>query len=101
MPKPYSQDLHDRVIDAVERGKKSRRTAARRYKISESMGIKWLGVERDGSREPVGQGGHRLPSWRRTVIFWKLRAPRSRTSRVIPTVMTADRCGPIFALRWM
>ena len=24
MPKPYSQDLHDRVIDAVERGKMSR-----------------------------------------------------------------------------
>jgi hypothetical protein len=34
MPKPYSQDLHDRVIDAVERGKKSRRTAARRYKMN-------------------------------------------------------------------
>ena len=36
MPKPYSQDLRDRVIDAVERGEMSRRAAARRYAISEN-----------------------------------------------------------------
>ena len=49
MPKPYSQDLRDRVSDAVERGKMSRRAAARRYEISESVAIKWLErVERDG-----------------------------------------------------
>jgi transposase len=60
MPKPYSQDLRGRVIDAVERGEMSRRAAARRYKISESVAIKWLErVERQGSREPVGHGGHR------------------------------------------
>ena len=60
MPKPYSQDLRDRVIDAVKRGEMSRRAAARRYEISESVAIKWLErVERDGSREPVGHGGHR------------------------------------------
>src|SRR6478609_1126791 len=59
MPKPYSQDLRDRVIDAVKRGL-SRRAAARHYEISESVAIKWLErVERDGSREPVGHGGHR------------------------------------------
>jgi putative transposase len=40
MPKPYSQDLRDRVIDAVERGEMSRRAAARRYAISESVAIK-------------------------------------------------------------
>lgn len=60
MPKPYSQDLRDRVIDAVERGDMSRRPAARRYEISESVAINWLErLERDGSREPVGHGGHR------------------------------------------
>jgi transposase len=60
MPKPYSQDLRDRVIDAVETGKMSRRAAARHYAVSQSAAIKWLErVERDGSREPVGHGGHR------------------------------------------
>ena len=60
MAKPYSQDLRDRVIDAVERGKMSRRAAGRRYGISESVAIKWLErLERYGSRGPVGHGGHR------------------------------------------
>jgi transposase len=60
MAKPDSQDLRDHVIDAVERGKMSRRAAGRHYAISESAAIKWLErVERHGSREPVGHGGHR------------------------------------------
>jgi transposase len=60
MAKPYSQDLRDRVIDAVARGKMSRRAAGRHYAISESVAIKWLErLERQGSREPVGHGGHR------------------------------------------
>ena len=38
----------------------SRRAAAQRYAISRSVAIKWIErVERDGSREPVGHGGHR------------------------------------------
>ena len=60
MAKPYSQDLRDRVIDAVKRGRLSRRAAGRRYEVSESVAIKWLErLERQGSREPVGHGGHR------------------------------------------
>ena len=60
MAKPYSQDLRDRVIDAVERGKLSRRVAGRHYEVSESLAIKWLEhLERHRSREPVGHGGHR------------------------------------------
>jgi len=39
MPKPYSQDLRDRVTDAVERGEISRLAAARGYEISESVAI--------------------------------------------------------------
>ena len=42
MAKPYSQDLRDRVIEAVERGKMSRRAAGRHYAISEFVAIKWL-----------------------------------------------------------
>ena len=60
MAKPYSQDLRDRVIDAVRKGTMSRRSAARRYAVSEFVAVKWLErVEREGSREPVGHGGHR------------------------------------------
>jgi transposase len=52
--------LRDRVIEAVERGKMSRREAGRHYEVSKSAAIKWLErLERYGSREPVGHGDHR------------------------------------------
>jgi transposase len=60
MSAAYSQDLRNRVIDAVEKEGMSRRAAARRFGVSESAAIKWMqGVERRGSRKPVGTGGHR------------------------------------------
>ena len=60
MPKPFSQDLRNRVIDAVEKGGMSCRAAARRYEVSESTAIKWLErYRRDGLRGPAGHGGHR------------------------------------------
>jgi transposase len=82
MAKPYSQDLRDRVIDAVKRGEMSRRAAARRYEISESVAIKWLGrIERDGSREPAGHGGHRASKLMAHRDFLEACGPRNRTSR--------------------
>ena len=60
MAKSYSQDLRNRVIDAVEREGMSCRAAARRFGVGESTAIKWLGrYRRTGSRTPVGTGGHR------------------------------------------
>jgi transposase len=60
MPKPYSQDLRNRVIDAAEAGGMSCRAAARRYEVSFSTAIKWLErYRREGLRGPVGHGGHR------------------------------------------
>ena len=60
MPKAYSQDLRDRVIDAVESDGISRRVAARRFGVSDSIAVKWLErLKRHGSRTPVGHGGHR------------------------------------------
>ena len=59
MPKAYSQDLRERVIDAVQNGA-SRRETARRFGVSEASAIKWVQrVERSGARGPVGTGGHR------------------------------------------
>jgi transposase len=60
MGKGYSQDLRDRVIDAVVDEKMSRRAAAQRFGVGESSAIRW--VERylgTGARAIVGTGGHR------------------------------------------
>jgi transposase len=82
MAKPYSQDLRDRVIDAVERGKMSRRAAGRRYGISESVAIKWLErLERYGSRGPVGHGGHRASKLMPHRNFLEATGLSNRTSR--------------------
>ena len=80
MPKPYSQDLRDRVIDAVERGGMSRRAAARRYEISKSVVIKWVErFERDGRRTHGGQGGlSGGQAEAASVMFCRLRGPRRR-----------------------
>jgi transposase len=88
MAKPYSQDLRDRVIDAVKRGEMSRRAAARRYEISESVAIKWLErVERDGSREPVGHGGHRASKLMPHREFLEAARAENRTSRFRPSAI--------------
>jgi transposase len=56
----YSQDLRDRVIDAVAMEGMSRRGASERFGVSESAAIKWLQrYQKTGARTPVGTGGHR------------------------------------------
>ena len=60
MARAYSQDLRDRVIDAVTREGLSRRAAARRFGVSSASAIKWLQrVHRTGERGSAGTGGHR------------------------------------------
>jgi transposase len=60
MRKAYSQDLRERVIDAVEKEGMSCRAAARRYNVSASTAIKWLGAyRRVGQRAPSQVRGHR------------------------------------------
>ena len=56
----YSQDLRDRVIDAVELDGMSRRGAARRFGVSESSAIRWVErYKKTGKRTAIGTGGHR------------------------------------------
>jgi transposase len=56
----YSQDLRDRVIDAVFVEGMSRRAAAARFGVSDSAAIKWVGrVERGGSRTAAKIGGYK------------------------------------------
>lgn len=60
MGRAYSQDLRDRVIEAVAKDGMSCRAASRRFGASESSAIKWLQRYRKTSkRTPVGTGGHR------------------------------------------
>jgi transposase len=55
----YSQDLRDRVIDAVDREGMSRRAAAARFGVSESSAIKWVQrFEQNGSRAASKMGGY-------------------------------------------
>jgi transposase len=60
MASAYSQDLRDRVIDAVIRGGMSGRAAVARFGVSESSAIKWVQrFERNGSR--AGEQNRRIP----------------------------------------
>lgn len=60
MASSYSQDLRERVIDAVELEGMRRRAAARRFGVSAATAIKWVQrYRRTGERGPVGSGGHR------------------------------------------
>ena len=56
----YSQDLRDLVIDAVAHGGMSRRGAAERFGVSDSVAVKWVErFERTGSRSASQMGGYR------------------------------------------
>jgi putative transposase len=59
MTRPYSQDLRDRVIAAVEEEGLSRREAARRYRISITAAVRWLQAAQQGRRTALAQGGDR------------------------------------------
>ena len=60
MGRPYSMDLRDRVVEAVEKKGLSRRKAAERFGVSISTAIKWLArVEATGSVAPDRMGGRK------------------------------------------
>jgi transposase len=59
MPKPYSDDLRERVIGTVEAGA-SRREAAESFNLCPSSAVKWLQRWRDtGSAKAKPTGGSR------------------------------------------
>lgn len=60
MARPYSLDLRERVILAVERDGLSRNEAARRFGVAISTAVNWLRRHRDtGSVAPGKMGGHK------------------------------------------
>ncbi|HEY1363697.1 MAG TPA: IS630 transposase-related protein [Xanthobacteraceae bacterium] len=61
MPKAYSCDLRERVIEAVETGA-SRREAAERFEVSVASAVKWLQRWREEkSAAPKSRGGSISP----------------------------------------
>ena len=61
MPKAYSGDLRERVIEAVAAGA-SRREAAERFEVSVASAVKWLQRWRDhNSATPKPCGGSVSP----------------------------------------
>jgi transposase len=60
MPRAHAQDVRDQVIDAVVHDGHSRRSAARRFGVSETAAIDWVRrYERAGDRRCAATRGHR------------------------------------------
>jgi putative transposase len=60
MGKPYSMDLRERVVAAVEQEGMSRQAAAARYGVAPSTAINWVRRFREkGSVAPGQMGGHK------------------------------------------
>lgn len=61
MVRPYSTDLRERVVEAVEEGA-SRRETAMRFGVSAATAVRWADRHRQtGSVAPGKVGGHRKP----------------------------------------
>jgi putative transposase len=60
MGRPYSMDIRERVVLAVEQGGMSRRQAAGHFGVAASTAINWVGrFRRTGSAAPGQMGGQK------------------------------------------
>jgi putative transposase len=79
MGKPYSMDLRERVVAAVERDGLSRNAAARRFGIGISTAINWVRRFRErGSVAPGQMGGHKPKKIRGEHRLWLLERIRGK-----------------------
>lgn len=74
MTRPFSNDLRERVVSAVDGGL-SRRAAAERFGVAVSTAIKWVARwRRTGDVRPRPQGGdkrsHRIEAHAADVLSW-------------------------------
>jgi transposase len=71
MAKPYSMDLRERVVAAVEEGGLSRHEAASRFGVGVSTAIAWVRRFREtGSVAPGQMGGHKPKAIRDEHAAW-------------------------------
>jgi len=79
MAKPFSMDLRERVIAAVETRRMSRRQAAAHFDVGVSTVISWVARFRQtGSAAPGQMGGHRPKSIRGEHRTWLLERVKER-----------------------
>ena len=79
MGKPYSIDLRERVVAAVEEGRLSRRQAAERFGVGISTAINWVRRFREtGSVAPGQMGGHKPKAIRGAHRDWLLERCREK-----------------------
>ena len=79
MTRPYSMDLRDRVVAAVEREGLSRNQAAARFGIAVSTAVHWLRRYRTtGDVKPSKIGGHRKKTLRDEHAAWLIARCREK-----------------------
>ena len=79
MAKPYSIDLRERVVAAVERGGMSRRRAAAHFGVGASTAIHWVRRFREtGSVAPGQMGGHKPKAIRGAYGDWLIERCREK-----------------------
>jgi putative transposase len=71
MTKPYSLDLRERVVAAVEKEGLSRHQAAARFGVAVSSAVKWVArFRRTGSVAPAKMGGYKPRTLRGEHADW-------------------------------
>jgi len=79
MTKPYSMDLRERVVAAVETGGMTRHQAAARFGIAVSSAIKWVArYRRTGSVAPSKTGGYKPKTLRGDHAAWLIERCREK-----------------------
>ena len=79
MGKPYSLDLRERVVAAVEVEGMSRNQAAARFGVAPSSAIKWVARFRStGSAAPARMGGHKPRALRGGHAEWLIARCREK-----------------------
>ena len=93
MAKPYSMDLRERVVAAVEQEGMSRHAAAAHFGVSASSAIKWVRRSREtGSVAPGKIGGYKPKTLRGEHRDWLLeRMARDFTLRGLVAELAEQR----------
>ena len=94
MARPYSNDLRERVVRAVEHGGMSRNQAAAQFGVAISTAIGWVKRFRQtGSVAPGQMGGHKPRTISGAHCDWLIARCRARafTLRGLVTELAAER----------